>query len=102
MPCGTCAKRSIPQPEPAPLCQIRHGYRARWNSLDFSVEAEASQWTLRVEDSGQHQTLYIAHRRAAREAQVAAADFAIFNVLGPASRLSPGKLAGELKWQEYW
>jgi sulfur transfer protein SufE len=45
-------------------------------------------------------TLYIAHRSGARAAQLAAAEFAIFRVLGPENRLSPDRLAQELKWQE--
>lgn len=103
--CASCRHDAVPPQAPrasAPLCQIRRGYRARWNDLAFSVEAEASQWTLRVQDSGRSQTLYIAYRGGASAAQVAAAEFAIFRVLGPASPVSPARLAKELKWQEYW
>ena len=83
------------------LFQIRHGYRARWNDLAFSVETDSSDWTLRVQDARETETLYTAHRGAAHAAQVAAADFAIFRVLGPQSRLSPDRLANELNWQSY-
>lgn len=99
--CASCRHSSIPQRTPnTPLLQIRRGYRTRWNNLAFSVESDSSQWTLRVQDSSQ--TLYTAQRGGARAAQVAAAEFAIFRVLGPASPLRPDRLAQELKWQEYW
>jgi len=65
------------------------------------VETDSSDWTLRVQDASQTETLYTAHRGAARAAQVAAVDFAIFRVLGPQSRLSPDRLANELNWQSY-
>ena len=100
--CGSCTRQAIPSQSPATLFQIRHGYRARWNDLAFSVESTSGDWTLQVQDSGKRETLYTAHRGEAHAAQVAAADFAIFRVLGPASRVSPDRLAEELKWQEYW
>lgn len=103
--CGSCQHHAAPRPvsaPEAPLFQIRRGYRAQWQDLAISVEADSSQWTLRVQESGKNQTLYTAHRGGAGAAQVAAADFAIFRVLGPASRVSPDRLAQELKWQEYW
>ena len=87
---------------PAPLLQIHRGYRARWNDLAFSVETDSGDWTLRVQDARERETLYTAHRVGARAAQLAAAEFAIFRVLGPASRVSPDQLASELKWQEHW
>ena len=105
MGCVSCRHNTLPQranTAPAPLFQIRRGYRARWNDLAFSVESDSDQWTLRVEDSGHSRTLYIAHRGGARAAQLAAAEFAIFRVLGPCSSESPARLARELKWQEYW
>jgi len=105
MGCVSCRHNTLPQREkvaPAPLFQIRKGYRARWNDLAFSVESDSDQWTLRVEDSGHTRTLYLAHRGGASAAQVAAAEFAIFRALGPASSISPARLARELKWQEYW
>ena len=101
--CATCRHTGIPQRTPAaPLLQIRRGYRARWNNLAFSVETDSSQWTLRVQETGKTQTLYTAHRGGAQAAQVAAAEFAIFLRLGPASALRPDRLARELTWQEYW
>jgi len=93
MGCVSCRHNTLPQranTAPAPLFQIRRGYRARWNDLAFS------------EDSGHSRTLYIAHRGGARAAQLAAAEFAIFRVLGPASPVNPAGLARELTWQEYW
>lgn len=88
-------------PEPA-LFRIREGYRARWNDLTFSVESGSSEWTLEVEDTERHQMLYRAQRMGVRAAQAAAAEFAIFRVLGADSRLTPAQLAGELNWQHYW
>ena len=70
--------------------------------MAFSVETDSSQWILRVQDCEEHQTLYMAHRGGAGAAQVAAAEFAIFRALGPASTVSPATLAKEWKWQEYW
>jgi hypothetical protein len=57
---------------------------------------------LRVQDSAAREPLYTAHRCGARAAQLAAAEFAIFRVLGPGSSVSPVRLAGELNWQEHW
>jgi len=37
-----------------------------------------------------------------RAAQIAAAECAIFRVLGAASRVRPAQLAGELRWQLCW
>jgi hypothetical protein len=100
--CGSCRQSAIPSRTAAPLLQIRHGYRAQWNRLAFAVETDSDQWTLRVRDVVGSETLYTALRSGARAAQVAAAEFAIFRELGFDSRVSPDRLAGELKWQEYW
>jgi len=56
---------------------------------------------LRVLDSAKRE-LYAAHRVGPQAAQVAAAEYAIFRVLGPASALNAGRLAAELDWQAYW
>ena len=100
--CGSCRHNAAPKPAKAQLFQIRHGYRAKWNNLAVIVETDSSDWTLRVHDPARSATLYTGHRGGARAAQVAALEFAIFFVLGAASRLSPDTLAKELTWQEYW
>jgi hypothetical protein len=102
MSCGTCTRSAVPAPPPATLFQIRRGLRARWSDLAFSIESDSGDWTLRVQDPAHRETLYTAHRGGARAAQVAAAEFAIFRVLGPQSRVTPDRLAQELVWQEYW
>jgi len=94
--CGTCQQNAVPSRTPDPLFQIRHGYRARWNAIDFSVEADSDQWTLRIEDPINRETLYTAHRGGARAAQSAAVDFASFR-LACDNHATP-----ELKWQPYW
>jgi hypothetical protein len=101
MGCGTCRHNAARPQAPAPLFQIRQGYRALWSELTFSVESDSGDWTLRVQNAGRSQTLYTAHRGAARAAMVAAVEFAIFTVLGPQSRLKPDRLATELNWQSY-
>jgi hypothetical protein len=84
------------------LTQIKSGMRARWNKMDFQVEADSGQWTLRVINSANSEVLYIAHRGGSRAAQSAAVEFAIFRVLGCDSRVRPEQVANELKWQAYW
>ena len=94
--CGSCQHNAAAPPAQAQLFQIKRGYRARWNAIDFSVEADSDQWTLRVENSINKETLYTAHRGGSRAAQSAAVEFASF-------RLPCGSHAGpELKWQAYW
>ena len=100
MGCGSCRHNTARPQTPAPLFQIRRGYRARWSNLAFSVETGSGDWTLRVQDAA-NETLYTAHRGGSRAAQVAAAEFAIFRVLGPQSRVSPDRLAQELTWQSF-
>lgn len=85
---------------PAPLFQIRHGYRAKWHDLSLSVESGSDQWTLRVAESGTH--LYTAHRSNARAAQTAALEYALFRMPGGCSSESPERLARELTWTKYW
>jgi len=94
--CGSCQQKAVSSRTPAPLFQIKRGFRARWNAIDFSVEADSGQWTLRVENSINRETLYTAHRGGARAAQSAAVDFASFRLAGD-SHARP-----ELKWQAYW
>ena len=101
MGCASCRHNAARPQAPAPLFQIRQGYRARWSELTVSVESDSGDWTLRVQNAGRTQTLYTAHRGAARAAMVAAVEFAIFLVLGPQSRVSPDRLATELTWQSY-
>src|SRR6185369_9272046 len=60
--CGSCQQKAVSSRTPAPLFQIKRGFRARWNAIDFSVEADSGQWTLRVENSINRETLYTAHR----------------------------------------
>jgi hypothetical protein len=92
--CESCQPKVTASP--APLFQIKHGYRARWNAIDFSVEAESDQWTLRVENSISRETLYTAYRGGSRAAQSAAAEFASFRLT------SDSHTRPELKWQAYW
>ena len=100
--CGTCQHNAVPTRTPAPLLQIKSGLRARWDTIDFSVEADSGQWTLQVKNSASSEILYTAHRGGARAAQSAAVEFAIFRVLGSDSRVRPEQLAKELTWQAYW
>jgi hypothetical protein len=88
-------------PGPASLFQIRRGYRTRWNNLAFTVETDSGDWTSCVQDPGRRETLYTARRAGAHAAQVAAAEFAIFQVLGPSSPVYAERLVKELDWQEY-
>lgn len=90
-----------PRPVPSALFQIRRGYRTEWNGLAISVEHDSSDWMLRVEDSGKSETLYTARRLQVSDAQMAAADFAIFRVLGGNSEVTPDRLAKAWNWQEY-
>jgi hypothetical protein len=99
--CGSCQQKTVRSHTPAPLFQIKRGYRARWNAIDFSVESESDQWTLRVENSISKETLYLAHRGGSRAAQSAAADFASFR-LACGAQSSPAQVAKELMWQAYW
>jgi len=82
------------------LFQIRMGYCAGWNGLNFSVQRDSDQWTLQVQDATNSRTLYSAHRSNATAAQVAAADFAI--MMTGAHRERPEVLAKELTWARYW
>ena len=86
----------------ADFCQIRRGYRARWRDLAFFVEGETARWTLRVQRASDSQPLYAAERCGIGAARTAAVEFGIFQQLGPASTMTPARLAGELHWQEYW
>jgi hypothetical protein len=97
--CGGCQQNLVAPP--APLFQIKRGYRARWNTIDFSVEAESEQWTLRVENSVSRETLYTAHRGGSRAAQSAAVEFASFGLVCE-GQTSSEQWAKELKWQAYW
>ena len=99
--CGNCHHGSAPSRTPAPLFQIRQAYQARWNDLAFTVENDASGWALRILDSSKRE-LYTAHRIGPQAAQMAAAEYAIFHVLGPASAIQADRLAKELHWQAYW
>jgi len=101
MACGNCRQNTFPPKTAAPLFQIRCGYRARWNDLAFTVETDSDGWALRIQDSAQ-KDLYTAHRIGPQAAQVAAAEYAIFRTLGPASPLTADRLAKELTWQAYW
>jgi len=65
------------------------------------VEIDAGGWALHVLDSAKRE-LYAAHRIGPQAAQVAAAEYAIFRILGPESALNAGHLAAELDWQAYW
>jgi hypothetical protein len=97
--CGSC-QQNVAAP-PAKLFQIKRGYRARWNAIDFSVEAESDQWTLRVENSISRETLYTAHRGGSRAAQSAAVEFASFG-LACDGQTSSEQWSKELTWQAYW
>ena len=101
MACGNCRHNTFPAKTPAPLLQIRHGYRTRWNDLAITVESDSDGWSLRIQDAGQ-KDLYTARRMGSQAAQVAGAEYAIFRTLGPASPLTADRLAKELTWQAYW
>ena len=99
--CGNCRHGVRPQQPLAPLCQIRQGYQAGWNGLAIRVESEPNGWTLHIADATKRE-LYTARRMGPQAAQVAAAEYAIFRVLGPASAMNADRLAKELPWQAYW
>jgi hypothetical protein len=100
--CGYCRPLALPSRAPAPLFQIRRGFLARWNGLALTVETDSGGWALHIQDSAKTETLYSAHRVGPRAAQLAAAEFAIFRVLGPASAMNADRLVKELNWQAYW
>ena len=99
--CANCRHNAVPTLGPAQLFQIRRGYQAHWNDLAFTVETDSSGWALHIQDSVKRETLYSAHRMGSQAAQVAAAEYAICRVLGPASALNADRLAKELNWQAY-
>jgi hypothetical protein len=99
--CGNCHLGTAPPRTAAPLFEIRRGYQARWNDLAMKVESDPEGWALHILDSTQKE-LYTAHRMGPQAAQVAAAEYAIFSVLGPASAMNADRLARELNWQAYW
>ena len=99
--CGNCRHHAVPQRTPAPLFQIQRGYQAHWNDLAFTVETDSSGWALQIQDSVKRETLYTAHRVGPQAAQLAAAEYAIFRVLGPASAMNADRLAAELNWQAF-
>jgi hypothetical protein len=99
MGCGNCQHRTAPAPTPAPLFQIRQGYRAQWNNLALSVESDAQGWALHVQDAAR--TLYSAHRLGPQAAKTAAVEFAISVILGFASSVQAASVARELNWQAY-
>jgi hypothetical protein len=94
--CGSCHHNAMPTPPAAPLFQIKRGFRARWDVIDFKVESESDQWTLRVEDSISKETLYTAHRGGSGAAKSGALDFASFRLV------CEGHVRPELQWQAYW
>jgi len=99
--CGTCSQNLFSLPAPT-LFQIRRGYRAEWNGLQFAVESEAGDWTVRIQDSASMQTVYTARRPQPRAAQLVAAEFALFRVFGGVAQISPERLVHQLNWQQYW
>jgi len=96
--CGFCQRTATPQSNT--LFQIRRGYRSSWRDLAFSVEADSNQWTLKVQDHGKN--LYSGKRSNPEAAKSAAAEFAIFLLLGAMSRETPESLAARLTWTAYW
>src|SRR5438309_1205076 len=99
--CGSCAHAAPASSSLAELFQIREAYRAQWHGLTFSVEADSSQWTLRVQDAKEVEAIYTAHRGGVQAARTAAAEFGIFQVFGAESSMSAARLAKELTWQSY-
>ena len=83
-----------------PLIQIHSGSRTAWCDLLLSVETGAEGWTAKVRDHGR--TLYSAQRSSRNAARAAAVEFALFRVAGGTSCESPERLAGQLRWSEYW
>lgn len=102
MPCASCQHHALPAKVVAPLLQIRRGYRARWNNLELSVEADDSRWTILVKDLAADKPIYTAHRAGARAAMSIAAEFAIFRQPGAENSLNPDSLARSLDWQQHW
>lgn len=98
--CAGCRAQAVPPLEPS-LFQIREEYQTEWNHLTLSVRSDSGEWTLQVQDTQRSEILYKAQRIGVRAAQVAAAEFAIFRVLGVDSRVSPAQLANDLMWQRY-
>jgi hypothetical protein len=99
MACHYAAATRAPQP-PAPLVQIRQGYRAEWQDFSLAVESGAGQWTVRVEESGRN--LYEGLRSNAGAARIAALEFALFRAPNAAYRKTAERLAEELAWRQYW
>ena len=89
--------RSAPR-APAPLFQIKSGFRARWNAIDFSVEADSDQWTLllKIPSTAKCCTRRIGAGRGRHSRQPL--DFASFRLACD----SHCRAAKELKWQAYW
>jgi len=83
-----------------PLILIRSGCRTAWCDLLMSVETGAEGWTARVHQHGR--ALYTAQRSSLHAAKIAAVEFALFRVAGGTWQESPERVAGQLRWSEYW
>jgi hypothetical protein len=99
MACPHAAAVRVPQ-SLAPLVQIRQGYRTEWQDLSLAVESGASQWTVRVAESGKN--LYEGFRSNAVAARIAALEFALFRTSHAVSQKTAEHLAQELNWRKYW
>jgi hypothetical protein len=82
-----------------PLIQIHSGSRTAWCDLLLSVETGAEGWTAKVHRDGH--ALYTAERSSRNAARTAAVEFALFRV-GGGNCESPERIAGQLRWSEYW
>ncbi|SPF44915.1 conserved hypothetical protein [Candidatus Sulfopaludibacter sp. SbA4] len=82
------------------LIQIHSGFRTAWCDLSLSVETGAEGWTAKVDRGGR--ALYTAQRSSLQAAKNAAVEFVLFGVAGATCWESPERIAGRLRWSEYW
>jgi len=66
----------------------------------LSVETGAGGWTAKVDRHGR--ALYTAQRSSLNAAKNAAVEFALFGVPSATCWDSPERIAGRLRWSEYW
>ena len=84
------------------LVQIRRGYATACHDLRLSVETDVEGWRAEVRTGAEGHTMYSARRCSLGAAKVAATEFAMFQMAGVQSTMTPEAAARQLRWHEYW
>jgi hypothetical protein len=78
---------------------VERGYRLMWDNLRLTVELHGKKWHVTVFHTKTYVTLHRTERTTVNAAKLAAVEFALRHMFGPANLSDAGRIAERFTWE---